>query len=73
MKNTHPVLGKEIISIGISIFGMNPFGWRVAGVIFGILMLPILYEILKQIFKKPLICFIGTFLFAFDFMHFTQS
>ena len=24
-------------------------------------------------FKKTLICFAGTFLFAFDFMHFTQS
>lgn len=72
-ENTHPVLGKEIISIGIAIFGMNPFGWRVAGVVFGILMLPILYEFLKQIFKKPIICFFGTFLFAFDFMHFTQS
>lgn len=72
-ENTHPVLGKEIISVGISIFGMNPFGWRVAGVVFGILMLPILYEFLKQMFKKTLICFAGTFLFAFDFMHFTQS
>lgn len=72
-ENTHPVLGKEIIAGGIAIFGMNPLGWRTAGVVFGILMLPILYEFLKQLFKNTLICFAGTFLFAFDFMHFTQS
>ena len=70
---THPVLGKEIISIGIAIFGMNPFGWRFMGVIFGILMIPILYNFIKQMFKKTSVCFVGTFLFTFDFMHFVMS
>ena len=28
---THPPLGKIIIMLGISLFGMTPFGWRVAG------------------------------------------
>lgn len=72
-ETTHPVLGKEAITGGIAIFGMNPFGWRFAGVFFGILMLPILYNMLKQMFQNSLICFAATFLFAFDFMHFTQS
>ena len=70
---THPVLGKEIISIGIAIFGMNPFGWRFMGVIFGILMIPILYNFIKQMFQKTSVCFVGTFLFTFDFMHFVMS
>ena len=70
---THPVLGKEIISIGIAIFGMNPFGWRFMGVIFGILMIPVLYNFIKQMFKKTSVCFVGTFLFTFDFMHFVMS
>lgn len=27
-ENTHPPLGKTLISVGIAVFGMNPFGWR---------------------------------------------
>lgn len=43
-ENTHPTLGKLIISVGIRIFGMNPFGWRFMGTLFGVLMLPALYH-----------------------------
>ena len=72
-ENTHPPLGKYIISLGILLFGMNPFGWRFMGTLFGVLMLPVLYHLLKQLFGKPSLCFAGTVLFAFDFMHFTQT
>lgn len=72
-ENTHPPLGKYIISLGIRAFGMNPFGWRFMGTLFGVLMLPVLYHLLKQLFGKPWLCTAGTLLFAFDFMHFTQT
>lgn len=72
-ENTHPPLGKYIISLGIRLFGMNPFGWRFMGTLFGVLMLPALYFLLKQLFGKPYICCAGTLLFALDFMHFTQT
>ena len=72
-ENTHPPLGKYIISLGILLFGMNPFGWRFMGTLFGVLMLPVLYHLLKQLFGRPYLCFAGTALFAFDFMHFTQT
>ncbi len=72
-ENTHPPLGKLIISLGIRIFGMNPFGWRFMGTFFGVLMLPVLYHLCKQLFGKTWLCGLGTFLFAFDFMHFTQT
>ena len=72
-ENTHPTLGKLIISVGIRIFGMNPFGWRFMGALFGVLMLPVLYHLLKQLFGKTLLCTAGVVLFAFDFMHFTQT
>lgn len=72
-ESTHPPLGKIIISIGISLFGMNPFGWRVMGVLFGILMLPIFYLLVKKMFSSSFLAGVGTFLFAFDFMHYTQS
>jgi dolichyl-phosphate-mannose--protein O-mannosyl transferase len=42
-EDTHPPLGKAIIALGIQIFGMTPFGWRFMGILFGILMLPLLY------------------------------
>lgn len=72
-ENTHPPLGKYLISVGIRIFGMNPFGWRFIGTLFGVLMLPVLYHLLKQLFANTFFCCVGTFLFAFDFMHFTQT
>ena len=70
---SHPPLGKLIISIGILFFGMNPFGWRVMGTLFGVLMLPLLYVFLKNLFGKRAIAICGTLIFAFDFMHFVQT
>ena len=72
-ENTHPTLGKLIISLGIRMFGMNPFGWRFMGTLFGVLMLPILYHLLKRLFASTLLSAAGTFLFAFDFMHYVQT
>lgn len=70
---SHPPLGKLIMSIGIAIFGMVPFGWRFMGTLFGVLMLPILYVFLKNFFGKTPVAFCGTCLFAFDFMHLVQT
>ena len=70
---THPPLGKAIISLGIRLFGMTPFGWRFMGVFFGVLMLPLLYIFLKKMFRYTASAVCGTALFAFDFMHYTQT
>lgn len=70
---THPPLGKTILSIGIESFGMNPFGWRCMGTLFGVIMLPLMYIFAKRLFKRSLFAFIPTFLFAVDFMHFSQT
>ncbi|MBQ9097543.1 MAG: phospholipid carrier-dependent glycosyltransferase [Clostridia bacterium] len=70
---THPPLGKLIISIGISIFGMNPFGWRIMGTLAGIMMLPIMYVMAKTLFKKTAYAAFACVLFSFDFMHFAQT
>lgn len=71
---THPPLGKVFISMGIRAFGMNPFGWRVVGVLFGIAMLPFMYLFARRLFgEKTWPAGALTFLFAFDFMHFTQT
>ena len=70
---THPPLGKLLLGIGIRIFGMTPFGWRFSGALFGALMLPVFYVLTKKLFGNSLIAFAGTTIFAFDFMHFTQT
>ena len=70
---THPPLGKVFIALGVRIFGMNPFGWRVIGTVFGILMVFVIYVFLKRMFKNTFISVIGCIMFTFDFMHFTQT
>ncbi len=70
---SHPPLGKLIIAIGIALFGMTPFGWRFSGTLTGILMLPVLYMLLKRMFSSTRVCACATAIFAFDFMHFTQT
>lgn len=72
-ENSHPPLGKIFIMLGVWAFGMTPFGWRVVGALFGIGMLPILYAFGKRIFKDSNYALVLTTLFAFDFMHFTQT
>lgn len=73
-ENTHPPFGKFLISIGIRIFGMNPFGWRIIGTLFGIFMLPFMYFFGRRLFDgRTWAAGALTFLFAFDFMHFTQT
>ncbi|MEX1307200.1 MAG: phospholipid carrier-dependent glycosyltransferase [Eubacteriales bacterium] len=70
---THPPLGKILISIGIRIFGMTPFGWRFMGTLAGIFMIPLMYVLSKRITKRTLFASIATVLLTFDFMHFAQT
>ncbi len=70
---SHPPLGKLIISLGIRLFGMTPFGWRFMGTLFGVAMLPLMYVFLKRMFGGTAVAFCVTALMATDFMHFAQT
>lgn len=70
---THPPLGKVLMMIGIQLFGMTPFGWRFMGALVGVLMLPVMYLLAKQLTKSTKLSFIAMFLMAVDSMHFTQT
>lgn len=72
-ETTHPPLGKIFIALGVAIFGMNPFGWRIMGTLFGIAMLPFLYLFGKRITGNTPIAALACLVYAFDFMHFTQT
>jgi len=67
---THPPLGKILISLGIAVFGMVPFGWRIVGTLFGAAMIPLLYLFGIKLFNKRIYGFMSAFLLMFDFMHF---
>lgn len=70
---SHPPLGKLIIGLGISLFGMTPFGWRFSGTLFGVLMLPLIYIFIKKMLDDTLAAACGTVLLATDFLHFVQT
>ena len=72
-ETSHPPLGKVIMSFFVSVFGMTPFGWRFAGALAGILMLPGMYLLGKQITKKTGIAVLVCLIMALDCMHLTQT
>jgi len=70
---THPPLGKVLMMVGVQIFGMTPFGWRFMGALMGVLMVPLMYLLAKQLTKDTRLSFIAMALMALDSMHFTQT
>ncbi len=70
---THPPLGKLLIALGIAVFGMHPLGWRMAGCLCGIAMIPILYLLMKRLTGKEHSALTAAAFLALDFMHFTQT
>jgi hypothetical protein len=72
-ETTHPPLGKLLIASGITIFGMNPFGWRVVGTLFGVALVPLLYLFGLKLFRNRFYAFCSAFLMMVEFMRFAQS
>lgn len=72
-ENTHPPLGKIFMMLGALIFGTNPFGFRFMGTLLGVLMLPFIYLLVRNLLSSRFIGAVASILLAFDFMHFTQT
>ena len=72
-ETTHPPLGKLMMSASIAVFGMTPFGWRFAGAMIGVLMLPVMYILGLQLTGKRKYAFLCILLLALDGMHFAQT
>ena len=70
---SHPPLGKEILSLGILLFGMTPFGWRFMGTLFGAAMLPLIYWFARKLYGGKTVPACCAALLATDFMHFAQT
>ena len=72
-ETTHPPLGKVFIMLGVALFGMTGFGWRVAGAAFGVAMVPVLYLLVRRLCRKPAFALFAAVLAAFDTLRFAQS
>ncbi len=72
-ETSHPPLGKVMMSWAVMAFGMTPFGWRFAGALAGVLMLPAMYLLGKQVTRRTDLSAAAMLLMTFDLMHFTQT
>lgn len=72
-ETTHPPLGKLLMAAGIALFGMTPFGWRFAGTLVGVLMLPAIYLLARQLLRRRGPATFAMLLLGLDLMHFTQT
>lgn len=69
----HPQLGKWLIAAGEQLFGMNSFGWRIASVVFGTLMIIAVIRLARRLSRSTLIGALAGLLLCFDGLHFVMS
>jgi len=72
-ETSHPPLGKILMSWGVALFGMTPFGWRFAGALAGVLMLVFVYLLAMQMTKRTALAAFACGLMSLDCMHLTQT
>lgn len=73
VETSHPPLGRTIVSLGIALWGMNPFGWRFMGALAGVLTVPLLYLVARRLFDRTRWAIDAGMLFTVDFLRFAQS
>ncbi|MEU6999658.1 phospholipid carrier-dependent glycosyltransferase [Nonomuraea sp. NPDC046570] len=69
----HPPLGKWMIAGGEWLFGMNPFGWRFAAALVGVLSVLILARVARRMTRSTLLGCLAGLLLALDGLHFVLS
>jgi len=69
----HPPLAKLIISVGVMVFGLNSFGWRISALLFGSLFMPVMYILGKSLFGKRSLGILAALLISMDGVFIIQS
>ena len=69
----HPEVGKWMLAAGIRLFGMNPFGWRVAAAVAGALTVLVLCRLVRRLSGSTLIGCLAGLLLCFDGLHLVMS
>ncbi|MGG1311572.1 MULTISPECIES: phospholipid carrier-dependent glycosyltransferase [Cohnella] len=72
-ENTHPPLGKWLLSWGIELFGMTPYGWRFMAAVCGTAMVPVFYAAAKGMFGRTRYAFLATLLLVLEGFHIVHS
>ncbi len=69
----HPPLGKWMIGLGELAFGMDPFGWRIAAAVAGVLGVVITTAMALLLFRSNLWALVAGLLLSTESLHFVQS
>jgi len=69
----HPEVGKWLIALGEKAFGMDPFGWRIAAVVAGSLMVLVMCRLAKRLTGSTLLGCTAGLLLSLDGLHFVLS
>jgi dolichyl-phosphate-mannose-protein mannosyltransferase len=69
----HPEVGKWIIGLGESLFGMTPFGWRVSSAVVGALMVMVMIRLARRVTRSTLLGLLAGLLLCFDGLHLVLS
>lgn len=77
-ENTHPPLTKLIITLSVMLFGGlhggdNSHGWRFMDVLFGAIVVAVIYAFAKRLTRSTLFAAFASVLLIADGMHFVQS
>jgi dolichyl-phosphate-mannose--protein O-mannosyl transferase/Gpi18-like mannosyltransferase len=77
-ENTHPPLTKLIIAFSMLLFGGmhggdNPHGWRFLDVLFGAIVIVVLYAFAKRLTRSSVFASFAAIMLTADGMHFVQS
>lgn len=72
-ETTHPPFGKDLLALGIAIFGMNPFGMRFVPALTGIFLMLVLFLLGRQVLGSRFGAYSVMALGMLDFMPFVQS
>ncbi|MGI9156831.1 MAG: dolichyl-phosphate-mannose--protein mannosyltransferase [Marmoricola sp.] len=62
----HPEVGKWLIGAGEAVFGMNPFGWRIASAIIGSLMVLVMVRTARRLTGSTLLGLAAGLIMCFD-------
>ena len=69
----HPPMGKWVIGLGESVFGLDPFGWRFMTALLGTLSVLMLCRIGRRLFRSTALGCLAGALMAVDGLHFVMS
>lgn len=69
----HPPLAKYTQGFFINIFGENSFGWRISSVLFGTLVIILVYKLTQELFANKNLSLLAAFLASLDGLLLVQS